>query len=74
MPQGVEVQVLSRALEVKNSMNNPFLLLGIFMFFSFWWIDRAMANWKKEQDEKLDEIKDSVDSLHDDLNEKFRLR
>ena len=44
-------------------MSNSFILLGTFMFLSFWWFDRALANWKKDQDKKLDEIKSAVDSL-----------
>lgn len=49
-------------------------LLGIvvLVFFSFWWIDNALKNWKKEQELKLDEIKNTVDRietlLEDSLN------
>lgn len=42
---------------------NPFILLGIFIAFSFWWLDRALKNWKEEQDKKLAELKDMISDL-----------
>jgi hypothetical protein len=49
---------------------NPLLVIGIIVF-SFWYLDRALANWKKEQDEKLNDIKGTVDDLYREFQEKF---
>ena len=46
-------------------------LLGVAVFigFSFWYMDRALSNWKKEQNIKLDEIKNTVDRIETYLEE-----
>lgn len=46
-----------------------FLGLGVLIFFSFWWIDNALKNWKKEQDLKLDEIKNTVERIESYLED-----
>lgn len=40
------------------------LSLGLVMILSFWWLDRSLANWKREQDKKLQEIKEEIIKLH----------
>lgn len=49
---------------------SPFIFLGVIVF-SFWYLDRALSNWKKEQDEKLNDIKGTVDDLYREFHEKF---
>jgi hypothetical protein len=38
--------------------------LGVLIVFSFWWLNRGLSNWKKDQDKKLDDIKSTVDDLY----------
>ena len=45
--------------------------IGIFIAFSFWYIDRSLSSWKKEQDLKLDEIKNTVERIETYLEDKF---
>ena len=52
-------------------MDNPFVLLGIFIFISFVYLDISLNRWKKEHDEKLNDIKITLEELQSDFNEKF---
>ncbi|MDQ3075939.1 MAG: hypothetical protein M3Q34_02325 [bacterium] len=45
--------------------------LGGLILFSFWWLGRALDNWKKEQDIKIDEIKNTVERIETYLEDKF---
>lgn len=49
---------------------NFFILIGIIVF-SFWYLDQALGKWKKEQDEKLDDIKSTVDDLYREFKKKL---
>lgn len=46
---------------------SPFVILGIIIVGSFWYLDRSLAKWKKEQDEKLEDIKSALDDLVTDF-------
>ena len=52
-------------------MDNTVILLGILIIFSFWWLDRALKNWKREQDAKMSEIKDAIDTLQAHFDDKL---
>lgn len=52
-------------------MYNPFIILGIIMVYSFWHIDRSIAILKKEQDKRLDQIEDGLNTFYSDFEEKI---
>lgn len=45
------------------------LIIIIIIIFSFWYLDYIISKWKKEQNVRLDKIKESVDNLRDDIND-----
>ncbi|KKR46471.1 MAG: hypothetical protein UT82_C0012G0018 [Parcubacteria group bacterium GW2011_GWB1_40_14] len=44
---------------------------GVIILFGLWYLDRALANLKKEQDAKLSSIQASIVNLQSDFDEKF---